>query len=101
MLRCKRNVKGLYRDCWRNIAISLIDPGGGVLSGVHQFLWRWTGQQMPVSRIANATSAENEIPFISLPLERAGVSGNAQPFAIRIDPGVGESSVMIERLTLV
>lgn len=39
--------------------------------------------------------------FTSLLLERTGVSGNAQPFAIRIDPGVGESPVMIEGLTFV
>src|ERR1017187_2209113 len=78
-----------------SLFIELIDPGGEGFEWSHHIFWRWTGK-MPVSRIASTASGESKIPFTSLLLEHAGVSGNAQPFALRIDPGVGEPPVMIE-----
>ena len=91
---------GPQADGWRKIPISLIDPGGEGFEWSHHIFWRWTGK-IAVSRIASTASGESKIPFTSLLLEHAGVSGNAQPFAIRIDPGVGESPGMIEGLTFV
>ena len=83
--------------------LTLIDLGGEgfeLLSGPSPLLaMDW--QEIPVSRVASTASVESKTPFTSLLLERAGVSGNAQPFAIRIDPGVGESPVMIEGLMFV
>ena len=77
-----------------------LTPFGGVLNGPSVPL-AMDGQEMCVRRIAGASSGESEIPFTSLLLEHAGVSGNAQPFAIRIDPGVGEPPIMFEGLTFV